>query len=440
MAFRAVGAKTARGARAGFSRSPTAAHDPDLVEVEMTFDMVFEGGGAKGMVFAGALQSLEEAGHEPGRLLGTSAGAITAALLAAGYDASRMLESMKERSTEGRPVFESFMGTPGPFSDAFVESSATASLLDNLDIPRVPGFVEGRIKSAVLERLVRHPRWSHLFAMIETGGWFTADRFVEWMRRKLDDGRLDGVPTAFGAMTLAEFHAATGRELSLVASDTSGQSILVLNHRTAPDLPLVWAVRMSMSIPLVWPEVEWQEDWGAYRGRRMAGHLVVDGGLLSNFPIELFVSDARHVLQVMGEKSTRDVVGLLIDETLPVPDAPTPAEPGEQGFAWSDLNTARRVMRLVDTMTKAHDKSVIEVMEDLVVRLPAAGYGTTEFGMTDARRDALVAAGAHVTRSYLERRAAARPPAGAKSLDLESGSAVQSAADRIASGILGPAS
>ena len=402
----------------------------------MTFDMVFEGGGAKGMVFAGALQSLEAAGHRPGRLLGTSAGAITAALLAAGYDAKRMLESLEERSPDGRPVFESFMGTPGPFSPEFVESGATASLLENLDIPKVPGFVEDRIKGAVLDRFSTHPRWSHLFAMIETGGWFTADRFVEWLRGKLDDGRLDGTPTAFGSMTLADVHGVTGRELSLVASDTTGQRILVLNHRTAPDLPLVWAVRMSMSIPLVWPEVEWRPDWGNYRGRPMTGHLVVDGGLLSNFPIELFVSDADHILQVMGAKATGDVVGFLIDETLPVPGAPPPPAPASRGFAWGELETARRLMRLVDTMTKAHDKSVIEVMEDLVVRLPAAGYGTTEFGMDEARRKALVAVGARVTRDYLERWEEGQR--GGKSASLAEIAAVQAAADRVADRILGP--
>ena len=125
-------------------------------------------------------------------------------------------------------------------------------------------------------------------------------------------------------MTLAEFHAATGRELSLVAADTSGQGILVLNHRTAPRCPVVWAARMSMSIPFVWQEVEWSPDWGPYRGRDLSGHMIVDGGVLSNFPIELFVSAEPHVTSLMGEKRSKSVMGLLIDETLEVPNAPAP--------------------------------------------------------------------------------------------------------------------
>ena len=56
----------------------------------MEYDLVFEGGGAKGMVFVGALQELEARGHSPARLLGTSAGSIMSTFLAAGYDATEM--------------------------------------------------------------------------------------------------------------------------------------------------------------------------------------------------------------------------------------------------------------------------------------------------------------------------------------------------------------
>ncbi len=38
----------------------------------MEFDMVFEGGGAKGMVFVGASKVLEQRGHTARRLVGTS--------------------------------------------------------------------------------------------------------------------------------------------------------------------------------------------------------------------------------------------------------------------------------------------------------------------------------------------------------------------------------
>jgi predicted acylesterase/phospholipase RssA len=76
------------------------------------YDLVFEGGGAKGSSFVGALQALTAAGHNHRRLVGTSAGAITATLLAAGYTPKEMLEAANEHLPNGKPRFSSFMDPP----------------------------------------------------------------------------------------------------------------------------------------------------------------------------------------------------------------------------------------------------------------------------------------------------------------------------------------
>ena len=54
---------------------PRKHHKRENVMAE--FDLVFEGGGAKGIVFVGALNALLAGGHSYRRLIGTSAGAIT---------------------------------------------------------------------------------------------------------------------------------------------------------------------------------------------------------------------------------------------------------------------------------------------------------------------------------------------------------------------------
>ena len=59
----------------------------------MQYDLVFEGGGAKGAVFVGALQEFFAMGHSARRFIGTSAGAITATLMAAGYGPEEMLSA-----------------------------------------------------------------------------------------------------------------------------------------------------------------------------------------------------------------------------------------------------------------------------------------------------------------------------------------------------------
>ncbi len=60
--------------------------------------MVLSGGGARGLAHIGVLEALGEEGIEPQVLAGTSAGAIVAALYAAGYSAAEMLEFFVDKS------------------------------------------------------------------------------------------------------------------------------------------------------------------------------------------------------------------------------------------------------------------------------------------------------------------------------------------------------
>src|SRR5215207_2701070 len=59
-------------------------------------DLVFEGGGLKGIALVGAYSVLEERGYRPQNIAGTSAGAIVAALLAAGYTAAELRQTIME--------------------------------------------------------------------------------------------------------------------------------------------------------------------------------------------------------------------------------------------------------------------------------------------------------------------------------------------------------
>jgi len=367
----------------------------------MQYDLVFEGGGAKGMVFVGAMQEFERRGHTCKRLLGTSAGAITAALLAAGYTAAEMLDALAEEDG-GRPVFSTFLGRPGPFEKAQVLKSATLQFLRSVDLPLVPELLEKRLEEALVLWLAADERLASSFSFLEYGGLYSADHFIAWLKRRLDTGSSRGSPRRYSGMRLQEFFDAAGFDLTLVAADTTAGAMLVLNHRTAPRLPLVWAVRMSMSIPLLWQEVIWQEDWGAYRGKDITGHAVVDGGILSNFPIELFISRDAHVRALMGAETGQGVLGLLIDETLPVEGALS-AGPEKPPSALGQAPVVRRIANLINTSTGAHDKMVSEAFERLVVRLPAKGYGTTEFDMSSERRGLLVEAGRKTMAAFLDR-------------------------------------
>jgi predicted acylesterase/phospholipase RssA len=367
----------------------------------MRFDLVFEGGGARGIVFVGALQELERRGHSAGRLLGTSAGAVVAMLLAAGYSADELHRSLLEK-VDGKQVFAQFLGEPPPFSKEEVQASSARALFREVDMPFVPGFIEDRLDDALVQALLRVPGHRNFYAMLERGGWYAADRFVGWMRARLNSGRFRGRPRRFGDATLSQLHAATGVDVSLVVADTTAGRLRVLNHRTAPGCPAVQAVRMSMNLPFVWPDVIWEESWGAYQGRSLAGNIFVDGGLLSAFPIELFVSNEPYVLSLVGPRSGDGLLGLLIDETLPLPVEPSSTLlPSE--ISLTGIRAVQRISRMVSTMTGARDRMVVDAFAEHVVRLPAQGYGTIEFNMDDLKRDRLIAAGRVAMAAWFDR-------------------------------------
>jgi predicted acylesterase/phospholipase RssA len=157
---------------------------------------------------------------------------------------------------------------------------------------------------------------------------------------------------------------------------------------------------MSMSVPLLWQEVIWDPGWGPYRGVNIDGNAVVDGGLLSNFPIELFITEDAMWMDIMGPKKGGSLIGMLIDESIQVPGVE--ADPGDQGSSLPELRTVGRLKGLVDTVTKARDKGVITEYKQFVVRLPAKHYGTTEFDMPDWKREALIKAGEETMKAYLD--------------------------------------
>lgn len=373
----------------------------------MKYDLVFEGGGAKGMVFAGALQEFEARGHTHARLLGTSAGAITATLLSVGYSSQEMLSALQEKK-DGQSVFAAFMGTPAPFTAEDLQDNDFLNLLKSIHVPLLPTALDYKLDDHLVDWFAKQPRSRHLFSFVQRGGWYSADAFLTWLQSKMDSGMYQGKPRQFSQMTLEEHFAATRKELTVVAADTTGGNMLVLNHRTAPQCPLVWAVRMSMSIPLLWQEVVWQSGWGLYYGQDITSHAIVDGGLLSCFPLELYISNLKDVTDVMGPKGEDPVLGLLIDETLPVPGAERP-DAQKKNIDLEEFHTLQRISNLINTATSAHDKMVIDAYEKIVVHLPAQGYGTTEFNMSELRQQLLVSAGREAMTTYFDQHAQELP-------------------------------
>ncbi len=356
------------------------------------FDLVFEGGGAKGAAFGGAMDAFSSAGHVARRIVGTSAGAITATLVGAGYTARQLLDACAETLPgTNTPVFATFMDPPQKtdFTSDIIANSQTMELLQRVDIP----LIGTRLDTEILEAMLTLDLYREVFSFNECGGFYAGNAFITWFRGKLSAKGLDP------DITWSKFAAQTRSDVSVVTSDVTEQEMVVLNARTAPDAPVALSVRMSMSIPFVWREMVWEDGWGLYRGRSKTGNIFVDGGVLSNFPLALVTESSPEIAAIMGNTDANGAgtLGLLLDHALPVPGAQV------SDTRRPRLRSADRVTRLIDAATSTSDNSVMRLYPNLICHLPVQGYGTTEFRMSQDRMNLLIAAGRDAMNRYLNR-------------------------------------
>jgi predicted acylesterase/phospholipase RssA len=404
------------------------------------FDLAFRGGGVKGIAYIGALKRLEADKHSMRRMIGASVGAIFATGVAAGYSASEMEHIVTQKNKEGKLPFADFMGTPMIDEDLVgARTGVLASVTRKLFLGGYKFDTEGVLKLGldvlpalpiekalvpVVERLV--PRLSKVgpehaaavakkvISLMQYGVVCSDVPLREWIAKKVLTNKDLGLRPE---MTLKQFHeqisSKKNQQLSIVATDTSDQEALILNHLTAPSLPLIEAVRMSIGIPFIWKEVAWKEEWGTY-GRRpndvsKTGKMIVDGGVLSNFPLRFFLdpiySDKNGLLgepptpaNGVAEKDVR-TAGLFFDQ-----QSPNNAE--EAPPSWYDeLPIMGSSSRLLDTMLDTWDKDGLRQFgvksKQVVCEIGTKGYDFLDFEMSKERIDALINRGECAMAAFL---------------------------------------
>jgi NTE family protein len=169
--------------------------------MKMKADAIFEGGGVRGIGFVGAITCLEERGYEFQRVAGTSAGAVMAALLAAGYT--------------GREL-------------SMITDTDFGSFQDRDAIQAIP--LLGKPLGLILEK-----------------GLYQGDSIEEWM---------EGLLRKKGKTKFRDVMWEGGSRLKIIASDITKKEIMILpdalpEYGIDPmDFKIAKAVRMSVSIPL----------------------------------------------------------------------------------------------------------------------------------------------------------------------------------------------
>jgi NTE family protein len=229
-------------------------HEPQPVASDgaRTTDLVLEGGGVKGIALAGAVGPIAAAGYSFGRIAGTSAGALVGAVLAA-------------MTQHGEPV------------DRLEDVALT------LDYRR---FTDHGFPGSLVPAWGPLTRLGDAIDVVARDGAYRGEYLRDWVRGVLGDL---GVHT-FGDLRV-EDPGGDGAihhryRLVVVASDVSRRRLVQLpwdydDYGRDPDEQSVAdAVRASASVPYLFEPV-------TLAGRAGTSTLV-DGGLLSNYPIGIF--------------------------------------------------------------------------------------------------------------------------------------------------------
>ena len=155
-------------------------------------NLVFEGGGVKGIAYAGAIEALHEHGifENVKAVAGTSAGSIVSGLVALGYSPAEI------KDVVGKTDFSTFM--------------------DHKSIARIP--------------------FSY--------GLYKGDAFLDWMKDKVK--RKMGNENA----TFKDLHDKGMREIRVFATDLNMKVVKEFSFRKTPTVRLAEACRASMSIPV----------------------------------------------------------------------------------------------------------------------------------------------------------------------------------------------
>ena len=206
--------------------------------------LVFQGGGALGAYQAGVYQALHEAGIEPDWIIGTSIGAINAALIA-GSTAGTRVDALRRfwNRVEQKDMSKWF-----PFAPAL------ARAMPNLDAMTrgIPGFYEPNLTAALGVKATMPP---------EKVAYYSTEPLAKTLAELVDFKQLNaGAPR----LTVGTAHVTTSEMKYFDSRDTT----LDARH-----------VMASGALPPAFPAV------------RIDGDLYWDGGILSNTPVEAVFDD-----------------------------------------------------------------------------------------------------------------------------------------------------
>ncbi|MEC5422276.1 patatin-like phospholipase family protein [Virgibacillus sp. C22-A2] len=294
----------------------------------MKIDGVFSGGGVKSFAFIGALKSIEENSLQLERVAGTSAGAIVASFIAADYRHDEISNMLTE-----------------------------LDLKYFLDPPRLTTWIP-------------FSKWFFLYFQL---GINKGERLENWLYQQL------------AKKNIFTFNDLKEGYLKVVVSDLSLGKLVVISD----DLQRIYgldpgnfsiakAVRMSAGFPYFFMPKK-------LAGRGNDKSVIVDGGLLSNFPLWIFEN--------RGTKNNRPILGVKLSTTVEEKSQPRQIR-----------NAFDMFHALFSTMKQAHDARYISTSQkNNIIFIPIEeDMGTTDFYISNEKKEQLISAGTNSADLFLK--------------------------------------
>ncbi len=297
-------------------------------ELLVKIDGVFSGGGVKAIAFIGALEVVEKKGYQFERVAGTSAGAIMASFIAAGYNSDEIQELFEE-----------------------------LQLNKLLDPPKLVDWLP-------------FTKWLSLYFRM---GIYKGKKLEDWIEQKLSQ---KGIRT---------FSDLPKDRLKVIVSDLTLGRLVVLPddlkrlYGLKPrDFSVARAVRMSAGLPYFFIPEKIQGE------KERQKSIIVDGGLLSNFPVWVFTSDL--------ERRKRPILGMKLSNS-------------------ADNIPPRVIKNAIDmfqalfiTMKQAHDARYVSKSDAVdIIFIPVEKVGTTDFDMSEEDREGLIKLGRGHAEEFLKK-------------------------------------
>ncbi|MDR5645489.1 patatin-like phospholipase family protein [Burkholderia cenocepacia] len=260
--------------------------------------LTFQGGGAKGIVHVGALLAVEDQGLTAAGAAGTSAGAMVAALVAAGYSGRELMDP--ERRTHILSKLGPAMGI-----EKAIDLFGPVGWLGVKALRSSPVIAGSLVEIAVLVLVglglvdLFHPVVAMilLLALIAAGSFVTSKlssgvTSVRRVRAFIDHALSEKLaagpnPPIYRKrnVTFRDLHEAGKMPLHIVASNITEECGEVFSYERTPDVPVADAVAASICLPVIFEPWRFVCTRGAGMYRDVCERSFQDGGLISNLPV-----------------------------------------------------------------------------------------------------------------------------------------------------------